>query len=188
MELKIRRTHTTRLYTLGVLVINDMKTTRTVEDTLSMLEAGTYRIRLSKGNSRRRVIAIIPDNKTSDYVQLAHRFEAGGSYLTSRRNKSIGIGELLIPGSLMKGREVYDRLFDRLEKAEARNEPIVLFITDDNMTHSDPISYWDEPSTHGCPPTKRRIELNEDDSVDIYEGNTHIRHLTVEEQRKLREA
>ncbi len=187
MQIKIRRTHTTRLYTMGTLIINDMKTTHTVEDTLSMLDPGNYQIRLHKGNSRRRVIAIIPDNRTSIYVQPAHRFEAGGTYLSSRRNKSIGIGELLIPGSLMKGNEVYDRLFDRLEKAEARKEAITLLITDDGITHGDPIGYWTAPSNHGCPPTKRHVEHNSDGSVDIYDGSVHLKHLTIEEQRALRE-
>ena len=63
-----------------------------------------------------------------------------------------------------------------------------LNIIDSDAEHRDPIPYWDEPSHHGCPPTKRRVELNEDDSVDIYEGDTHIRHLTVEEQKALRDA
>ena len=64
----------------------------------------------------------------------------------------------------------------------------MLIIIDSNAEHRDPIPYWDEPSHHGCPPTKHRVELNEDDSVDIYEGDTHIRHLTVEEQKALRDA
>ena len=98
------------------------------------------------------------------------------------------MGEWLIPGSLKKGAEVYNRLFDRLEKAEARKEPIMLIIIDSNAEHRDPIPFWDEPPHHGCPPTKRRVELNEEDSVDIYEGDTHIRHLTVEEQKALRDA
>lgn len=186
MELKLNRTITTRLYTLGELSINGLKTTYTVEDTLTMLEAGIYKVRLRKGKSRRRVIAIIPDSPHKGGVGGGlHHFEPNGSYISSRRNLSVCIGEWLIPGSLKKGMEVYNRLFDRLEKAEGRNEPILLIITDDHVESSEPIPYWDQPSDHGCPPTKKRVELNEDDSVDIYDGNIHIRHLTVEEQRKL---
>lgn len=189
MEIKITRNQTTRLYTLGTLYINGMRTTYTVEDTLTMLEPGTYIVRLSKGISRRRVIAIIPDNKTSINVQKVHYLEPNGSHTSSRKHLSICIGEWIIPGALKNGLEPYNRLFDRIEKAEDRKEPITLTIYDDNMEQHEPISYWDQPSDHGCPPTKRRVVLNEeDDSVDIYEGNRHIRHLSVEEQKALREA
>lgn len=189
MELKIKRTHSTRLYTEGLLYVNDMRTTSTIEDTLSMLAPGIYNVRLTGGVKRRRVIAIIPSNKEGDYVQRTHHFEACGSHISSRKNNSICIGQTIIPGALAKGRDIYDRLFDRIEKAEARKEPINLVITDDNMTTGDPIQYWLAPSDHNCPATKRRVELNEEDnSVDIYEGNIHIRHLTVEEQKALREA
>lgn len=76
MELKIKRTHSTRLYTEGSLYINDMRTTSTVEDTLSMLPAGLYRIRLTKGKKRRRVIGIIPNPP--------HKGGAGGGALPFR--------------------------------------------------------------------------------------------------------
>lgn len=189
MELKIKRTHSTRLYTEGYLYINDMRTTSTVEDTLSMLTPGIYNVRLKGGVTRRRVIAIIPSNKEGVYVQRSRHLEACGSHITSRKNNSICIGQPVIPGALTKGRETYDRIFDRIEKAEARNESVMLIITDNNMTSGEPIQYWLEPSAHNCPATKRHVELNEEDnSVDIYEGNIHIRHLTVEEQKALREA
>lgn len=187
MDIKINRTITTRLYTQGVLFINGSKRTQTIEDTLTMLEPGIYRVSLSKAKSHRREITIIPDNKSSIMVQKAHRFEPNGSYISSRKHLSVCLGECLIPGSLKKGMEVYNRLFDRLEKAEARKEPIILLIIDSNIELQEPISFWDKNSAHGCPPTKRRVELNEDDSVDIYEGDRHIRHLTVEEQKALRD-
>ena len=189
MEIKITRNQTTRFYTLGTLFINGMRTTYTVEDTLTMLEPGTYVVRLNKGVSRRRVIAIIPDNKTSINVQKVHYLEPNGSHISSRKNLSICIGEPIIPGALKKGLDVYNRLFDRIEKTEDRKESIILTIYDGAMEQHEPISYWDQSSDHGCPPTKRRVVLNEeDDSVDIYEGDRHIRHLTVEEQKALRKA
>ena len=46
---------------MGELFINGSKTTLTVEDTLTMLEPGIYRVRFIKGSSRRREIAILPD-------------------------------------------------------------------------------------------------------------------------------
>lgn len=142
MELKIKRTHTTRLYTEGTLYINGTRTTSTVEDTLSMLAPGVYNVRLTGGVKRRRVIAIIPSNKEGVYVQRSHHFEACGSHITSRKNHSICIGEPIIPGALAKGREIFDRIFDRIEKAEARKESILLVITDDDMTTGEPISHW----------------------------------------------
>ena len=151
MEIKINRTVTTRLYTMGELFINGIKTTLTVEDTLTMLEPGLYHIRLVKGDSRRREIAIITDNKSGIQVQKPHRFEPNGSHITSRKKLSVCIGELLIPGALKKGQEVYDRLFDRLEKAEGRNESVYMLIIDRKARHLDPVSYWErnpQPATH----------------------------------------
>lgn len=189
MQIEIRRNHTTRLYTLGEILINDLRTSYTVEDTLSMLPAGTYPVRLTKGNKRRRLIAILRtgDNQGTVGGKLYH-FEPCGTYISSRKNHSVCIGQPIMPGALKKGAEVFERLFDRIEKAEARNEDITLIITDGSLTHSEPIKFWDEPASHGCPPSKRRVVLNEDDSVDIYEGDHHIRHLSVEDQRALREA
>lgn len=189
MDIKINRTITTRLYTMGELFINGSKTTHTVEDTLTMLEEGIYKVRLHKGKSRRREIAIIPNSPHKGGAGGGlHHFEPNGSHITSRKNLSICIGESLIPGALKNGQDTYDRLFDRLEKAEARKEPVLLIITDENVQASQPAPFWDAPSHHGCPPTQRRVELNEDESVDIYEGDRHIRHLTVEDQKALREA
>ena len=135
MEIKINRNHSTRIYTIGTLSINGKRTTLTVEDTASMLLAGTYEVRLSSGLSRRRLIVII--NRPG-----MRKFHAGGSYLSSRKHHAICIGEDLIPGALKKGGDVYDRLFDRIEKAELRKEPISLVITDKGMTTGTPISHW----------------------------------------------
>ncbi len=145
MRLLINRTITNRLYTMGELYINGRKTTSTVEDTLTMLEAGRYQVRLGKCGSNARQIVIIPDHKTSAMVQKAHRFQAGGSHISSRKHLSICMGERLIPGSLKKGSKVYERLFDRLEKAEARKESAVLTISDTHVEAQDPISLWDRP-------------------------------------------
>lgn len=155
MRLLIRRTNITRLYTEGILLINGRMTSLTVEDTLSMLSQGDYDIRLSKGASRRRVIAIVAHDEAKIQLRQAHHLRAGGSYLTSRRYKCISIGQPLIPGALKQGRELYDRLFDRIEKAEARKEPITLGITEEDSITSAPIAHWDQPTHHDCPPSKR---------------------------------
>lgn len=153
MELKLNRTKTTRLYTMGELFINDMKTTDTVEDTLNMLEAGTYKVCLQKTKARRRVIAIIPAPRhKSGYNYHAHpyHFEANGSHISSRKHHSVCIGKCIIPGALKNGIEVYNRIFDRLEKAQDRGELVTITITDDNVEWDNPVSFWNMPSNHRC--------------------------------------
>lgn len=135
MEIKINRNHSTRLYTIGTLSINGKRTTLTVEDTISMLPVGSYEVRLSSCISRWRQIVII--NRPG-----MRKFCAGGSYLSSRKHHAICIGEDLIPGALKKGADVYNRLFDRIEKAELRKEPVTLVITEAGMTTGTPISHW----------------------------------------------
>lgn len=189
MELKINRNQTTRLYTLGELLINGMKTTYTVEDTLTMLESGIYKIRLRKDKKRRRVIAIIPTSPHKGGVGGGlYHFAPNGSHISSRKNLSVCIGESIIPGALKNGLEVYNRIFDRIEKAEGRKEDILLVIIDERATYADPVKYWDESSDHGCPPTKRRVEVDSDGNATIYEGNIQVDYISIEEQKALREA
>lgn len=185
MELKIRRTHSTRYYTEGTLLINDMKTTSTVEDTLSMLPVGKYAIKLRNGVKRRRVIAIIlPKDGTFSPETLfpLPYFESCGSWISSKKHRSICIGNQIIPGALKEGAEVYNRLFDRIEKAEERDEEITLMIEDNGCTHGDPIGYWSEPSDHGCQPSKHRLEVDSEGNATIYEGNKVVKYISIEEQ------
>lgn len=186
MVIKIHRTTTTRLYTMGLLFIDGQQASHTVEDTLTMLEAGLYCVSLRKGKDGRRKIVILPDSTTNIRRYKPHCFAPNGSHISSRKNLSVGIGEWIIPGALEKGAEVYDSIFKYLEKAKT---PTLLVITDEEVESAEPVSVWDKPSNHGCPPTKRRVLLNEEDaSVDIYEGNRHVQHLTVEEQEAIHQA
>lgn len=185
MELKIRRTQSTRLYTDGILLINDMKATSTVEDTLSMLPTGTYAIKLRNGVKRRRVIAVILPKDGTFSPQTLYPlpyFESCGSWISSKKHRSICIGTPIIQGALKEGAEVYNRLFDRIEKAEERGEDITLQIEDNDCIQGEPVGYWTEPSDHGCPPSKRRLEVDSQGNATIYEGNKKIKHISIEEQ------
>ena len=164
MQIELRRLKANHLYTEGQILINDLVTIPyAVEHTLSMLPIGEYHIRLAKDKKRRRVIGIFlpkvkgkslnshPSSLNSHPSSLNHKpsslnlleyFEPGHSFLSAKAHGTIIIGELLIPGSVQKGREHYDRLFDRIEKCEQRGEPITLTITDDCCKESTPIRHW----------------------------------------------
>lgn len=187
MLIEIKRNQTNRLYTEGVLNINDLKTTYTVEHTLSMLPVGEYRIRLAKDKKRRRVIGIFPKaveslNHKPSSINLQATFESSGTWISSKKNRTICIGEPIMPGALKKGKDVYERLFDRIEKAEDRGEGITLQITDRNCTQSTPIRYWTEPSDHDCPASTRRVEVDTEGNATIYEHNKQVAYLSIEQQ------
>lgn len=139
MQIELRRLKANQLYTEGQILINDLVTIPyAVEHTFTMLPIGEYHIRLTKDKKRRRVIGIYPVKEKG----LKGYFEAGHSYFSAKKHGTIIIGELLIPGSVKKGREHYDRLFDRIEKCEQRDEPITLTITDDCCEESVPNPHW----------------------------------------------
>lgn len=139
MQIELRRLKANHLYTEGQIIVNDLVTIPySIEHTFTMLPIGEFRIRLAKDKKRRRVIGIFPMKGEN----LLAYFEAGHSYLSGKNNRNIIIGEQVIPGAVQKGREHYDRLFDRIEKCEQRNEPITLTITDKCCAESTPVSYW----------------------------------------------
>lgn len=144
MNIKIQRTHCTRLYTQGKISVNNIEQCSTEEYTLGMLPAGTYDVKLRTGEKRRRIIAIMasPIKGMPNVPNTLSRFEAGGSWISAKKNRSICLGTDLIPGALKKGTEPYERLFDRIEKAEQRGESITLTITEEGMTNGEPISHW----------------------------------------------
>lgn len=138
MELKVKRQTSNQLYTEGRLLVNDLKTTHTVESTADMLPAGEYIIRLTKDKSRRRVIGIF----TSEGLYTSWSIGIGHSWIGSRKHQVIAIGEVLIPGAVFKASETYERLFDRIEKCEDRHEPITLVVDESQCIESNPIKHW----------------------------------------------
>ena len=79
------------------------------------------------------------------------------------------------------GSEVFERLFDRIEKAEKRGESTTLEIVSRNLTNTLPIQYWTEPSHHGCPSSNRRVEKDGQGNVRVYDGDHLIREFPATE-------
>ena len=188
MNITVFRTNSNRLYTEGYLSINDLKTTYTVENTSTMLPDGKYEVRLHGGSQRRRIIAImaLPHSVKPSVPYTLGRFEACGTWISSKKNKSICLGEPIIPGALKKGTDHYERLFDRIEKAEKRGEKTYLdIVTGSDLKYGEPIQYWLEPATHGCPPSKVHVEKDEDGNVSIYNGDELLKFIPAEEEEAL---
>ena len=183
MELKIFRNSSNRLYTEGYLSINDMKTTHTVESTLTMLPEGKYEVKLKGCTQHRRQIAILlpAESGGPNVPYTVCHFEACGTWISSKKNKSIRIGEPIIPGALRLGSEVFERLFERIEMAEKRGESTTLEIVSRNLTNTLPIQYWTEPSHHGCPSSNRRVEKDGQGNVRVYDGDHLIREFPATE-------
>lgn len=70
------------------------------------------------------------------------RIGIGPSWKRSSRHRIVVIGNPLIPGVLYKATELYERLFDRIEKCELRDEPIVLVITELKSYETRPAPFW----------------------------------------------
>lgn len=137
MELRIKRQTSNQLYTEGRLLVNDLRTSHTVESTADMLPAGKYTIRLTKDKNRRRVIGIFHNlHYTGWSIGIGH------SWIGSRKHQVIAIGEVLIPGAVFKASETYERLFDRIEKCEYRHEPITLVVDESQCIENKPIKHW----------------------------------------------
>lgn len=188
MQIEIRRLQANRHYTESAIYVNDKKhVPYAVEHTFTMLPIGEYMIKLLKGKSRRREIVILPMEKvsvldSSSIPPKPYTIIPSHSWVSAKSNNAIVIGEQLIPGAVQKGRDHYDRLFDRIEKCKDRGEAITLHITDDCCEESEPIKYWLSDSMHGCLPSKRRVEVDSKGNATIYDGNKKVKYLSIEEQ------
>jgi len=138
MLIEIKRRKSNYLYTEGELYINDKKQTLTIESTETMLPAGTYLIRLSTNGHRKRVISIftISSAYPSSFIGICH------SWIDCKKENMVSIGEHLISGVLYNSTEIYNRIFERLEKCVNRGETINLEIQEQGMSESNVISHW----------------------------------------------
>lgn len=137
MNVVINRTHTNPLYTSGILIINDRRTTHTVEATQTMLPAGRYTLKIVKHSERKQKLYLFSQGKRTPVT-----LSTCNSWIACHKENAIAIGEPLIPGIVYKSTPVYDRLIDRLTKCHARHEPIHLTITDTKCQATQPISHW----------------------------------------------
>lgn len=139
MILKIDRRITNRLYTIGELYVDGRIAMHTLEYTPTMLATGDYPVEVSK----RQALHIGPMKRNV----TPFRIEPGTSYITCRRNKSIGVGTNLIHGALMEGPKLYTRLTDRVKTALAQGEPLELHIEDSQAETIGPIIHWLTPAS-----------------------------------------
>jgi len=143
VEVKLEREEKNSLYTEGQLQVNDITVAQTLEATTRMLPPGNYLIYLTKDKKRRRVIGIwlergdnLPPFYTGFSISLGH------SWINCRKEHSVCIGRLLVPGALFRGRTMYERLFDRIEKWQKRKKTIRLTISDKHCRPSEPLRHW----------------------------------------------
>lgn len=139
MEVTIKRLQFTNLYTLGVLYVNGNKKAYTVESSNNMLEEGDYQIQLRNGNRRRQIAVLAKQASNMPVANMLCHFEAGGSWITAKKNMSICLGNKLIAGALKEGTILFERLFDCIEKVKGQ---IKLSIISDGITYGTPIKHW----------------------------------------------
>lgn len=178
MLIEIKRLKSNRLYTEGRLYINDMRNTLTVESSELMLPAGQYVLQLVNKNERKRELIIFKANG----IKTGWRIGIGNSWIGSKNDHAICIGEYLIPGAVYKAAPIYERIIKRLEKCKDREESIHLIIHDEDCTPSVPISYWLESPDHHCPPSNRRVEVDSEGNATIFEGDVVVKYLSIEQQ------
>lgn len=170
MNITINRLRSNYLYTEGELRINGLRNTFSVEASEIMLPVGTYSVRIVKRSARKQSLNIFLDGVDTGWnIGLDH------SWIGSKKNRIICIGTPLIPGATYKGSKDFERINDRISKCVARNEPIELTITETYCVSNNPIRYWLEPADHGCPPSKRRVEVDDDGIAYIYDGDTLVK-------------
>lgn len=185
MLIEIRRFKSNVLYTEGVMYINDVHNTLTVESTERMLPAGHYTLKLYNKNAHKRELLILETTSSKKHVghqPTGWKIGTSVSWIGSKREQTICIGQQLIPGALYKAAPIYERIIKRLEKCKDRKEPINLVIIDDGCKETVPISHWREDPMHGCPPSNRHVEVDSRGNATIYDSTRQIKYLSIEEQ------
>lgn len=155
-----------------------------VTPTTNMLPAGRYRIAIVvTPETRRRQLGIIPASINPPGWHPEHGQSLrplalildGHSFRSAKGLPSIIIGEELIPGVVINSRQYYDRLFERIEKAEVRHDPVDFYITHANVSQRKTPRHWLLPAHHNLPPTTIRVEANGRGEVTVYEGDNILR-------------
>lgn len=147
MNIELIRNHRTRWALDGVLRIGGQKICDTSENLQHHLEQGTYSILIDRCHHYRRKMPIvrIDDETLSSKCHLCKKKRISsihanlpcfcpqikiGNGVANRTDGSIIIGQLRLPGFMLKSSDHYDLLIDRLDKAAQRGEQITLTITD----------------------------------------------------------
>lgn len=132
MKIIITRHRHTRYGMDGTLSINGMRICNTCEHPDSFLPSGKYKILITRNNQlRRKVPTILPP--TTKVVPPSRKLRKApiiriGNGPFSLLNGSIIIGKTYLAGVLVESATHFDRLIDRLDKAQRRGEAITLTI------------------------------------------------------------
>ena len=106
-----------------------------IHDALDVLRAGRH---ISGVAALSVVEAVVIERRRGQML-----FVPGLPQQTAANDRvALDAAEFFLQQAAAVGVDVYDRLFDRIEKAELRKEPISLVITDKGMTTGTPISHW----------------------------------------------
>ena len=168
MQINIYRNTTNSLYTEGTLFIGETRVTSTLEASETMIPAGIYIVRIVKHSDRKQSIAIFRASHRTIRDKALSKIAMGHSWRDSKRARSIVIGTPLIPGVLHKASAIFERLTNRITKASQRGEDIILTIYEDSMTHHTPCQWWTEPPRHNCPPSRLRVETEQNGDITIH--------------------
>lgn len=142
MKIKIQRKKKNRLYTEGILHLNDETQLQTVECTDMMLPPGLYILRLVSINAHCRELVILDcDSKQPTGQRIS---PTAISHIGCRREQAIAIGHELIPGALYRSLEDYERIVKRIEKRQQRGKSILLVIDDSSCQPSNACRHWEK--------------------------------------------
>ena len=136
MKIEIKRWGDNDLYSEGQLLANGrMAIPYTVEFHNNKVEAGTYEAYLKKCGER--FILAFKDESGEERI-----FIAGNSFKNSYKKSAIVVGDRLIPGAVLKGRQYLARLIDRINKAVKAGKSVTVIVTEDKIQPTRIIKHW----------------------------------------------
>lgn len=149
MNIIIQRIRTTQQVASGILKIDGERICHTAEATSTLLPAGTYRIALFRCRKHYRKMPLLL-RANEDYPctsptphQCKHCHTSSlnfalregcpmlrwGNGAYNRTDGAILIGEYYLPGIVIHSRQIFDRLYERIEKSISRGNQVWLIIS-----------------------------------------------------------
>lgn len=142
MRIVLTRTKVSAKATDGVITIDGIRVADCAEHTPSMLPRGTYGVRIDRCTQYRRKMPVICIEHQASCIHCKKRQILSthavlpvycpmikiGNGVFNRTDGSIIIGDRYLNGIVLHSAPYYDRLIDRLDKAQNRGEQITLTI------------------------------------------------------------
>ncbi|MGM9733535.1 MAG: hypothetical protein ACI3YT_05400 [Prevotella sp.] len=142
MKIEIKRWGDNDLYTEGQLFANGkMAIPYTVESHDDKVETGSYKACLKKCGEKFFISYV--DNHGNERILIA-----GNSFVSSRKELAVVVGDRLIPGAVYKGRDHLARLINRLAKAVKAGKNITLTFSEGEMQPTNIIRHWASLKNH----------------------------------------